>query len=395
MKNGKEMEIKNSYILLRKEQQTEKSPSKSVAERKAHTIVLSTKKAKKEEPFRDYLSNCFSDITETNHPSNFTTSYECKFKHHRLPNVKAVVHYVRGDFYADITISGKNKDKMIQQMELIHNTLIQSTAKEHFTLITSYDSVSEHYCNKMFLPLNEVERKLRKLLYIIYTVRYRRDYIKYTFVENTLAPESKSNLEKYLKHQLGSDMERWREKYFEEFEYRNYNHLLFFPKWTPVDVANKERFLMANKDLAELTDEELRARFTEFTPKSDWEKYFVDKVDKNICAESLIKNVQNPRNSVAHYKAITKKEYDDFTINVAKLIDVIDKATYIATSKDFVEQTIKHYNENMRSVLDELLGIIETFQKNITFSITESALSVVKALTEQFDDKSPVSEGTE
>ncbi len=385
------MEIKNSYILLRKEQKAEKSQKKAVADKETHAVVLSTKKAKKEEPFKDYLSSCFSDIAETNHPSKFITLYECKFKYHRLPNLKAVVHHVRGDFYVDITISGKNKDKMIQQMELIHNTLRQSTVAERFTLITSYDAVSEYYCNKMFLPLNEVERKLRKLLYIIYTVRYRRDYIDYTFVENTLAPESKSKIESYLKHQLGSDRELWRQKYFEEFEYHHYNHLLFFPKWTPVDIANKETFLNDNKDLATLTDEELRARFAEFSPKSDWEKYFVDKVDENISAESLIKNVKNQRNGVAHYKSITKKEYDDFIINVAQLIDVIDKAIDIAISKDFVEQTIKHYNESMRAALDEILSVIDNFQRNMAFSITESALSVIDVLIERFCDKETAS----
>lgn len=130
-------EISNSYILLVK--QNEKESSVKITEssdNKPHTIVLSTKKY---EPFREYLSSCFAEIKEIYDLSSLPTYYECRFKHYKSPNVKMFVYCVRGDCYADITVSGKNKDRIIQQMELIHTTLEKSKASEQFTLITSYD----------------------------------------------------------------------------------------------------------------------------------------------------------------------------------------------------------------------------------------------------------------
>ena len=378
-------QISNSYILLVK--QNEKESSVKITEssdNKPHTIVLSTKKY---EPFREYLSSCFAEIKEIYDLSSLPTYYECRFKHYKSPNVKMFVYCVRGDCYADITVSGKNKDRIIQQMELIHTTLEKSKASEQFTLITSYDSVSEYYCNKMYPLLNEVERKLRKLLYIIYTLRYRKDYIEYTFVENTLSPESKKNIEAYLKKEIGTgNREIWRQKYFEQFEYKHYKHLLFYPKWTVIDIANKDEFLKSNPDLAKLGDEELRERFSTFTPMSDWEKHFSNKVDKDISAETLISNVQKPRNKVAHYKTITKDEYEAFLENVHKLIEVIDKAIDISVSKDFIQEGMKYLTDNMSKALESLRNTISEYVLNTFPYFFQSAKSAVGALTELFDE---------
>lgn len=183
------MEITNSYILLdkenKKEEPVEKDDNNS---NEQHTIALSTKIY---EPLKEYLSDCFAEIKKTNDISSLIMLYECRFKHHKTSNTIVVVHCVRGDYYVDVTVSGKSEDKIIKQMELIHTTLEDSKASEKYTLITSYDSVSKYYCNKMYPLLNEVERKLRKLLYIMYTLRYRKDYIDYTFIDNILSPVSK------------------------------------------------------------------------------------------------------------------------------------------------------------------------------------------------------------
>ena len=40
------------------------------------------------------------------------------------------------------------------------------------------------------------------------------------------------------------------------------------------DEIKKEKFLDENKDLSELSDIELRNAFDDFTPKSDWKRFF-------------------------------------------------------------------------------------------------------------------------
>ena len=381
------LEMTNSYILLCKENKKEepfKKDDNNSASNQQHTIVLSTKIY---EPLKEYISGCFSDIKTVKNISSFITLYECRFKHYKTSNTRIVVHCVRGDYYVEATVSGKSEDKIIKQMELIHTTLEKSKASEQFTLITSYDSVSEYYCNKMYPLLNEVERKLRKLLYIIYTLRYRKDYIEYTFVENTLSPESKKNIEAYLKKEIGTgNREIWRQKYFEQFEYKHYKHLLFYPKWTVIDINNKEEFLKSNPDLSKLSDEELRERFSAFTPMSDWEKHFSSKVDKDISGEALISNVQKPRNKVAHYKTITKDEYDAFLKNVHKLIEVIDKTIEVTTSKDFIDETMKHYTQKISEVLEDFGKAMSSYMDSLFDGMIKSAQSVLDKLSERFND---------
>lgn len=376
------MEIKNSYILLLKNQE-KKSKVSNESDSQNKSIVLSTKR---DEPFRDYLSSCFSDISELKNESDFSMQYECRLKRCKLPNVKIIAHCVRGDYYADISIYGKNELKLIRQMEIVHNTLTSSSVNQKFTLITSYDSVSEYYCNKMFPLLNEVERKFRKLLYIIYTLRYRSEYTNFTFVENSLSPESKNNIDNYLKKQLSSNKETWKQRYFDEFEYKHYKHLLFFPKWSIVDETNKATFLTEHSDLSTLSDEELRKYFSDFTPKSDWERFFASKVDKDIAAEELISKVQMPRNKVAHYKSMTKAEYGDFVKNVYKLIGVIDKAIYISTTEDFLSESMKYFAENITTALNNLIHAIESYQNSAMPSITKMAQMVADAFSTLYNE---------
>ena len=51
---------------------------------------------------------------------------------------------------------------------------------KNYIIITSYDSISEYYCNKVYPKLNEFERKFRKLLFITYTAQFKKAYFEST-----------------------------------------------------------------------------------------------------------------------------------------------------------------------------------------------------------------------
>lgn len=379
------VELTNSYILLEKENIKEEIINKDDKNsNQKHAIVLSTNKY---EPVKEFLSDCFADIRTIKDISSFKTLYECRFKHYKISNTRLVVYCVRGDYYVDITVSGKSEEKIINQMELIHTTLEMSKASEKYTLITSYDSVSEYYCNKMYPLINEVERKLRKLLYVIYTLRYRKDYIDYTFVDNILDPLSKKDIIEKLKKQKDSgDKRKLEQRFFEEFEYQHYKHLLFLPKWTITDIANKEEFLKTNQDLTKLSDEKLREYFLEFTPMSDWDKHFSNKVDKEISGIELISKVQKPRNKVAHYKTVSNDEYNAFIENVQVLIEVIDNAVALTISKDFVDETMKNYTKRIREKLEPLEKTMSSYMNNLVESMLQSTQRVAQKMNELFNE---------
>lgn len=65
---------------------------------------------------------------------------------------------------------------------------------------------------------------------------------------------------------------------------------MFSPSWTEIDQKEKDKFLSENTDLSILSDEELRNKFLKFTPKSDWERFFSEKI-KIEKIEELIKDI--------------------------------------------------------------------------------------------------------
>ena len=59
--------------------------------------------------------------------------------------------------------------------------------------------------------------------------------------------------------------------------------------------------MKSHDDLTQLTDEELRKQFAEFSPKSDWERFFYGKT--NDTAEEIkttLDEIRKFRNKIAH-----------------------------------------------------------------------------------------------
>ena len=55
---------------------------------------------------------------------------------------------------------------------------------DNYIVITSYDSISEFYCNKIYKKLNNFERKLKELIFDIYTFSYGINYYKRNFSDD-------------------------------------------------------------------------------------------------------------------------------------------------------------------------------------------------------------------
>src|SRR5699024_2989119 len=85
---------------------------------------------------------------------------------------------VWGNYYLDIIINSSNITTTLNTLNEINETLIAKNNyfDEHYVSIICYDYISEYYCNKLFPFLNEFERKLRKVLFNIYTLRFNLNY---------------------------------------------------------------------------------------------------------------------------------------------------------------------------------------------------------------------------
>lgn len=326
------MELQNSYILIYKDKTTDVL-SDINTQKSNHSIVISTVE---DNPIRDYLFSLFANVERTEKIPGFYSKYKCRLKHSRNYDITIVARNVKADFYIDIIVSGNNKEQIIKKMEAIHTALIQSKVNKEYTFIVSFDSISEYYSNKMIPRLNEFERKFRQLLYMIYTVRYRNDYIQFSFVN--VDTDKRNKIIERLKKQNNNLTEH----FFEEFEFKDYKALLF-------SAINTSKTINVNGKSSHINEND------------DWGKYIANKVTTDIAPETLISKVQTPRNAIAHFKSISKKDYLEFIDTTSHLIPLINRAIELTSQKDFMEQFKKRFYNDINITLSKLNNIIELY----------------------------------
>lgn len=268
------------------------------------------------------------------------------------------INTVVDNTYVDVIISHRSKAQSIKCMEHINSILNGSSFEEHFIIIVSYDAISEYYCNKIYPRLNEIERTLRKLLFNIYIVNFGRAY--YT---KTIKPELQSKI-KGIVQAKGNNEKKEIERlkmFFYSLEYVDIQTMLFESRWTSLEEQQKNDFLSEHSNLAELSDEQLRKAFESLSPKSDWERFFDDKVF-DIDVKSLIDNIRLSRNNIAHCKFFYNREYQACTRAITKLKKAIDKAIILTEEIDFKEKNM----EKFKSVFAGFPDMFSQYQENFS-----------------------------
>ncbi len=282
------------------------------------------------------------------------------------------IHGVGHTQYLDISVDGKTENIVIECLETIQNTLFQSDIKKCYVDINSYDAVSEYYCNMMVVHLNSFERNLRKLLF--------NTYVLY-FGENYYAATMTGALQAKIKQRIGSTItkeeeDRIRQDYdvkgktaeaiirlkyfFESLEYLELEEFLLADHCTSSDVSERVEFLRAHADLTKLTDKELRDAFERFSPKSDWERFFSDKVHiENI--KGSLETIREYRNSVAHFKHFSKEDYSDCFKLVQEINTAVLEAIEETKSVDFANKN----REIIKEALEPFLEKWMSFDKQI------------------------------
>lgn len=363
------MKLQNSYIFLK--HPFKKDESHYIDENGNHVFVVG--------------KNVYSYITKV-FPSTFKVDYIGDFYNKKFTSVVVLndVSYnvsfklteVTDISYLDVSVEGKTKSQIITCLEYIQEKILRSGIRENFVDIVSYDAISEYYCNKIFSKLNTLERNLRKLLFNIYVLNFGKDYYHAT-MDDELQKKIKKlintggNNEK--KRQIKEDykvnskqaenIERLQE-FFYSFEFKDIQTFLFEVNWTRVEAEAKEKFLSEHKDLSQLSDVELRNAFSSFTPKSDWERFFNDKIQfANI--KDMIEQIRWYRNKVAHFKFFYKNDYDSCNKLILKLNRAILKAINITEEKDFTEKNAEALKKALSGISEKLNEILEPIKQAI------------------------------
>lgn len=288
------------------------------------------------------------------------------------------IHNITRYSYLDICVTGKTIKQMISALEYIQDKIVSSDIEKRYVMIVSYDSISEYYCNKAYPKLNKLERNLRQLLFNTYTVNFGVNYY-----EKTVSPDLQKKIKGVIQakgNEEKKQIERLK-KFFYSMEFSDIQTLLFTKKWTNVEEENKAEFLSKYEKLTELSEEDLRAAFDTFSPKSDWERLFANKVDDNEI-EKMIETVRETRNDIAHCKFFYKEQFDSFNEVVTDLNRLILKAIQLTEEKDFVNKQTESFRIALSSIAETLAQFQKQMSETIYDSLTQSLQTFSSAMNE-------------
>jgi len=352
------MEFKNSYIFLKREKE-----KKQVQKNKKENVIV----VNLPPSFKKLLQTSFQDISFSEkeddldfiNAGSFTIDYK---------NIKTEVlfkyHNVWSNYYLDIIVKQQKKQDAVNILNIVNNKLVANgnVFDKDFISIISYDCISEYYCNKLFPYLNKFERKLRKILFIVYTLNFNLKYYS-----STTSEEFQSTLEQKSKIQKAENISRKDCKIklgFYSLDYHDIETLLFSKSITIQEKQKLQNFLENNHDLTKLSDSEIRKAFDLCTYKSDWERFFGNK-EFNENFQIVFNDIRIFRNNIAHCKFISTSQYEKCLEILKTTNKSLDKAIEITENQDFINRNIELQHESFqrfaKTIRETFLNLYKPF----------------------------------
>lgn len=357
--------MKMEYILLKKEK-TKKNKNKD-----ENVIVISPSPVELiKKNFEEVTVNKITDEDEEILRSN----WDGKFIVNKTEIIFGIKQYEKHKLsYLNINMKGNN----IQNIEIVDGK-INNIMTDNYIVITSYDSISEFYCNKIYKKLNNFERKLKELIFDIYTFSYGINYYKRNFSDDL-----KIKVKRLSDKSIATDtkeVEQLKQSLY-ELDYNDIMELLFTPKWLEDDEKDKLD-LMRKIEEGKLSSDELIDCIENIRPKSDWDRLFLPQIGELSDIEKSIDQLRKLRNRVAHCKFFRKEHYEE-CLDLLKILNKqINKALKIVMNIDFQELNAQYANDILRKGLATLQESLSAFSKNIvnlmhkTFNQMSSIISM-------------------
>ena len=353
------MELQNSYIFLK---QADSDMTKD--EHGNYHLVLG-------DSIVDRLQGIFPELKPVSGGTFFGKKEYCCAVTISKQNVylKAAVSRVVGTTFLDILVNAKTVVQCVKAMEYVHSKVIAESFTRDYIPIVSYDAVSEYFCNKAFPLLNALERNLRKLLFNTYIVNFGKEYYQITISEDIQKKAKQLISNKGGKSSI--EIRRLQE-FFYSLEYGDIESMLFTPRWTQLEEERKRRLLEKNADLTKLSDQELREEISKIQPRSDWERFFSQKVALTD-VDTRLNGLRICRNTVAHVKFFSRDDYNTYKVLIESLNEAIIEAIRITEDKEFIEKNEEYLRNSVAGVLEKV--------QNFTRWVGEKATRTVRALS--------------
>ena len=273
------------------------------------------------------------------------------------------------------------KKSNIYNMEAIDEK-INKIMGDSYIVITSYDCISEFYCNKIYKKLNNFERKLKELIFDIYTFSYGMNYYDRNF-SNELKLKVKKLQDKSISTDT-KDIEQLKQSLY-ELDYNDIMELLFTPKWLLDDEKDKLD-LMRKIDSDKLSSKELIDCIDNIRPKSDWDRLFLPQIGEIANIEESINELRKLRNKVAHCKFFRKEHYEE-CLGLLKILNKqINKALKVVMNIDFQELNAQYASDELHKVLETLQESLTAMSKSITNMMSESFKQITSVVTMPITD---------
>lgn len=346
-----------------------------------------------------FIRNAFpSAVEDTKTDEIFRTTLTYNLIEDNIPyRVSFIITEIEKTTYLDIIIEGKRRIKLVSYLESIQDKLLNSKLRHYYVDIISYDAVSEYYCNKSFGKLNELERNLRKLLFNIYILHFGKDYYSATMskelqdkikgvIRSRKIKEPIQNVKKIYRVDKDDAEKIVRlQQFFYSLEFADIQKFLFTPTWTPLDKREHSKFLTSHEDLSILSDIELRNAFEKFAPKSDWDRFFSSKITI-LEIESLVDDIRNYRNIVAHCKLIDKNTYKKYNQLILRLNKAVVNAIRITEEKDFAQKNADLLNRTLLSISQKISELMKPIQDGIQNFLSSPAIQTMQEFAKQIQE---------
>ena len=206
----------------------------------------------------------------------------------------------------------------LEFLEEVCNTVFKtdSVLSNYYDVIVLRDGISEKYSNKIFPKFNEYERKLKALMFAVYTQEYGSAYfdVVHSHVQSSVKGGTSSNKE----------LKKAQELFF-GLSLGDIQCVLFTPYWSPADETYYHALLNDDRDYSKCSNEEIRQLFSTLKPKRDWDKFFA-KLFLEEDMPDIIDELRNYRNLVAHCKPFSTEQYIASRELLKKAIKQLDKA---------------------------------------------------------------------
>lgn len=352
--------MKMEYILIEKEMTVKKEKNNTIYEVSPSPYQLIKKSFENLEVKNS--SNRNNKYVRSNWDGSFVINQEkIKFgiKQYSKQKIAYLSIYIKGN-------------RNINTLEIIDSTINKAMTK-YYIIITSYDSISEFYCNKIYNKLNKFERKLRELMFKIYTFHYGIHYYERKFSDNLKA---KVKTDKSI-YSESISIEKIKQALY-ELTYNEIIDLLFTPKWLEDDEKSKLKLIERIKN-ENLSSAELVEFINTLKPKSDWERLFIPYIGNTLNMQEIMDELRNLRNSIAHCKFF-KKEHYERCLDILKISNrVIDKALKEVTKIDFQELNEQYSSEELQKAIEKL----STYANKMLEQINNSLFNIVLNSLEQ------------